>query len=94
MTEVSKGEGCELEFSGAAAFVWWATQANSQEEFLRKLTEALKYYKLVLVEVSKIRRFDETDDVSDEFYETVERVRQNENWTCFMTFYSYPHHTA
>lgn len=94
LTEVSRGEGCDLEFSGVAGFVWWATQANSQDEFLEKLTKALGYYKLVLIEASKIRRFEEKDDVSDEFHETVEHVRQNENWTCFMTFYSYPHHTA
>jgi hypothetical protein len=44
-TEVTKAEGCELDFHGAGAFVWWATQASSEDEFSRKLREAVDYYK-------------------------------------------------
>lgn len=94
LTEVSKGEGCDLEFSGAAAFVWWATQADSEEMFLRKLSGVLDKYRLVLNETTEIRPFKDTDDVSDEFFEMVEQARQNESWVIFGTFYTYPHHTA
>ncbi|MGC2301128.1 MAG: hypothetical protein WA476_20155 [Acidobacteriaceae bacterium] len=94
MTEVSKGQGCELDFHGVAAFVWWATQADSEESFLRKLKNALEYYKLVLLDLKEIRRFQDTDDVSEEFVEMVERARKNEDWVLFGTFHTYPHHQA
>jgi hypothetical protein len=94
LTDVSKAEGCELNFNGAGAFVWWATQANSEREFLQKLHKALDYYKLTLIEVSGIRHFDESDEIVDEFFEMVERVREHESWVLFGTFHSYPHHEA
>jgi hypothetical protein len=94
LTEVSRGEGCELDFQGVAAFVWWATQADSEERFLTELKNVLEYYKLVLIEVTGIRRFEDTDDVSDGLFEMVERVRENEKWVLFGTFFSYPHHGA
>jgi hypothetical protein len=94
LTEVAKSDGCELDFSGAAAFVWWATQAESEGDFAGKLNDALKHYKLVMIELGKVRRFEETDDVSEELHEIVDRARQDENWVLFGTFYVYPHHTA
>ena len=94
LTEVSKDEGCELDFHGVAAFVWWASQADSEERFLAKLKNALTYYRLVLIEITGVRRFEDTDDVSDELFEMVQRVRENEKWTLFGTFFSYPHHDA
>ena len=93
-TEVSKAKGCELDFHGVGAFVWWATQAGSEKEFLLKLQLALDYYKLILIEASMIRQFSESDEVSDDFYEMVEQARQNERWTVFGTFYSWPHHSG
>jgi hypothetical protein len=94
LTEVSKDEGCELDFSGVAAFVWWAAQAESAESFVGKVKGALTHYKLVLIELGEVRRFEETDDVSEELHEMVDRARQNENWVLFGTFYIYPHHAA
>jgi len=94
LTDVSKNDDCELNLDGAGAFVWWATQASSEEEFLRKLTKGLEHYKLALIEVERIRSFDESDEVSEDFYEMVERARQNPEWVCFGTFNTYPHHTA
>jgi hypothetical protein len=91
LTDVSKAEGCELNFNGAGAFVWRATQANSEREFLQK---AWDYYKLTLIEVSKIRQFDESDEVVDELFEMIERVREHESWVLFGTFHSYPHREA
>ena len=67
-TEVAKANGCELEFRGAGAYVWWATQTHSEREFLCKLSEAIEHYKLVLLEVSHVRRFCESDRVSDDFF--------------------------
>lgn len=94
LTDVSKAEGCELNFHGAGAFVWWATQANSEREFLQKLQKALDYYKLTWIEVSKIRQFDESDEVVDELFEMVGRVREHESWVLFGTFHPYPHYEA
>jgi hypothetical protein len=94
MTEVSKAEGCELDFHGTGAFAWWAAQADSEEVFLRKLQGALGYYKLILIDVSKIRQFSQSDEVKDEFYEMVECVRENESWVLFGSFHTYPHHDA
>ena len=94
MTEVAKANGCELEFGGAGAYVWWATQAHSEREFLCKLSEAIEHYKLVLLEVSHVRQFCESDRVSDDFFEMVERVRENESWVLFETFHTYRHHDA
>jgi hypothetical protein len=94
LTEVAKADRCELDFHGVAAFVWWATQADSEEVFLRKLSRAMEYYKLVLLEAKEIRRFGDSENVSEELYEMVERVRDNENWTLFGTFHTYRHHDA
>jgi hypothetical protein len=94
LTDLSKAEGCELNFNGAGAFVWRATQANSEGEFLQKLQKALDYYELTLIEISKIRQFDESDEVVDELFEMIERVREHENWVLFGTFHSYPHREA
>jgi len=94
LTDVAKVEGCGLDFDGVGAFVWWATQADSEEVFLRKLRSALEYYKLVLLEAKEIRKFGESEDVSEELYEMVERVRENEKWTLFGTFHTYRHHDA
>lgn len=94
VAEVSKGERCELDFGGVGAFVWWATQADSEETFLRKAKEAMKYYGLILLEVSEIRRYDEADDVSEDIHEIAERAMENENWTLFGTFHTYRRHNA
>ena len=93
-TDVSKGEGCLLDFDGGGAFVSCATQANSEETFLRKLDEVVKYYKVVLLEVSDIRRYDEADDVSEDIHEIAERVMENEKWFLFGEFYTYSRHDA
>jgi hypothetical protein len=94
LTEVSKGEGCEIDFHGVGAFIWWATQADSREAFLRKLDAALKYYRLVLLEVSNIGCRDETSNIPEEIQELVERAMENENWVLFGTFHSYSRHNA
>ena len=94
ITEVSKGEGSELDFGGVGAFVWWATQADSEETFLRKVTEALKYHRLILLEVSEIRPYDETDDVSEDIHEIAMRAMENEDWALFGTFHTYRRHDA
>jgi hypothetical protein len=93
-TEVTKAEGCELDFHGAGAFVWWATQASSEIEFSRKLGEAINHYKLVLLELSHVRQFSESDEVSDDFFEMVEGARECETWVLFGTFNTYPRHDA
>jgi hypothetical protein len=94
LTEVSKSEGCELDFNGAAAFVWWATQADSEEGFVSKLSDALKHYKLVLRELSEMRRFEDANTVSEELRDMVDRARQDANWVLFGTFFIYPHYAA
>ncbi len=94
LTEVSKGEGCELDLSGAGAFVWWATQADSEESFVRKLKGALEHYKLVLLDATEIRKVGEPGEAPEELWEIVERARENESWTLFGTFHMYRHHNA
>jgi hypothetical protein len=94
MTEVAKTEGCELNFTGVGAFVWWATQAESETEFLRKLREATDQYRLLLLEGSDIRPFSESDEVSDDFFEMVEQARKDENCVLLGTFHTWPHHDA
>ncbi len=94
LTEVTKDEGCELEFNGVGAFVWWAAQADSAEIFLRKLGRALGFYGLVLIEVTTIRRFDETKETSGEIYEMAQLVKKDANCTLFGTFRTYRHHDA
>jgi hypothetical protein len=94
MTEVAKADGCELDFQGKGAFTWWATQADSEEAFLRKLNGALEHYKLLLIEVKESRQFADTDDVANEIFEMVQQVRENEDWVLFGTFHTYRAHDA
>ncbi len=54
----------------------------------------MKYYGLILLEVSEIRRYDEADDVSEDIHEIAERAMENENWTLFGTFHTYRRHNA
>ncbi len=84
-----------MEFwDGAGAFVWWATQADSEEEFLQKLKSTVEYYKLVLFEVEQIRRFEESGERSEEIHEMVERAMANEDRALYGTFNTFPHHEA
>ena len=95
LTQVSKANECQMDFwDGAGAFVWWATQAYSEEEFLRKLRSTLEHYKLVLFEVEQVRRFEDSGESAEEIHEIVKRAEENENWTLYGTFHTFPYHEA
>jgi hypothetical protein len=90
LTQVTKADGCRMDFwDGAGAFVWWATQADSEEEFLRKLKKTLEYYSLVLFEVEQVRRFADSQENSEELCEMVERAMENDDWTLYGTFHTF-----
>jgi hypothetical protein len=94
LAEVSIRRDCELELNGAGGFVWCASQAHDEGDFLKKIEEVLNFDRLDLIDLKRVSTFEECDDPPDELLEMVDRASENPKFRMYGTFYTYPHHTA
>ena len=94
LAEVSIGPGCVLDLDGAGAFVWWATQADCKETFVRKVDATLKDYGLVPVGYENIEAVLNPMDLIEELFEIATRAEESPDYVLYGTFHVFDHHNA
>lgn len=95
MLQVSIGPNCTLDFiDGAGAFVWFATQADCEETFIKKVGGVVESYGLVLIESSHVGPVEDVMELSEEHFDMATRAERSPEYCIYGTFDTYPFHEA
>jgi hypothetical protein len=88
---VTRG-GCELLSPGEGAFVNFLTLASSDSEYRAKVSGALSFYRLELLEFQNVRPLTQFDSPSQEILSIATELEENHNpkHVRYATFHTFP----
>jgi len=89
---VAPREGCELLSVNKGAYINFLTLANSEAEYRAKVSGALGYYCLELLEFEDVRPFSRSDGSSEEIVLIAEELERDNNpqQVRYSTFHTFP----
>jgi hypothetical protein len=89
---VIAGTECKLLSPQEGAYVNFLTVASSESEYRAKISGALNYYRLQLIEFQDVRPFSLSDNSSEEIQTIANELEDNENkqHVRYSTFHTFP----